>query len=74
MIILDLLSPGSQDKRLWYQLNRRMGGPQDRRGRFEEDTDPFPLPGIEGRYFGYAVRVKISDLLISLCISGKKAS
>jgi hypothetical protein len=58
MIILDLLSAGSQEKRLSYQLNRRVGGPQGRCGRFGEDTDPLLLSGIEGRFFGYAVRIK----------------
>ena len=58
MIILDILSSGSQGKHLWYALNRRMTVLQGRRGRFGEDSGPWPLPGIEGQFFGYAVRIK----------------
>jgi hypothetical protein len=57
MIIL-YLSRGSQEKRLWYPLNKRITVPQGRCGRFGEVTDPLPLPGIEGRFLGYAVRIK----------------
>ena len=79
MIILDLLSSGSQEKRLWYPLIIRMTVPQGRCGRFEEDTYPLPLAGIEGRFFGYAVRIKFLingkesvSAVKSACICGTK--
>jgi hypothetical protein len=58
MIILDFLLRGSQEELLWYPLNRRMSGPRSWSGRLGEETDPLPLPEIERRFFGNAVRIK----------------
>jgi hypothetical protein len=31
---------------------RRLGGPQSRSGRYGEEKNPFPVPGIDSRYLG----------------------
>jgi hypothetical protein len=36
-----------QEKSPWYQLDRRLGGPQTRSGRGGEEINPQPPPGIE---------------------------
>jgi hypothetical protein len=33
-------------------FNRRLGGPQKRSGRYGEENNPLPLPGIEPRFLG----------------------
>jgi hypothetical protein len=58
MIILDLILLGSQEELLWYLLTRRMSGHQGQSGRLGEEVDPLPLPEIERRFFGNAVRIK----------------
>jgi len=35
------------EKEPWYPLNSRMGVPQSLSGRFEEEKNLLPLPGIE---------------------------
>jgi len=40
------LNPGKEPR---YPLNRKLGGPQSWSGRFEEETNPFRLEGIEIR-------------------------
>jgi hypothetical protein len=36
-----------QGKRLWYPLDRRLGGPQSRSGRGGEEKNSQLLPGLE---------------------------
>jgi len=36
-----------QGKSPWYQLARRLGGPQSRSGLGGEEKNPQPLPGLE---------------------------
>jgi hypothetical protein len=36
-----------QGKSPWYQLDRRLGGPQSRSGRGGEEKNSQPLPGLE---------------------------
>jgi hypothetical protein len=36
-----------QGKRLWYPLDRRLGGPQSRSGRGGEEKNSQPLPRLE---------------------------
>lgn len=36
-------------KELWYQLNRRLIGPQIRSARFGAEINVLPLPGFEPR-------------------------
>jgi hypothetical protein len=47
---LDALPPGSIIPR--YRLNKMLGCPQSRRGRFGEKTNLFPKSGIKRRFFG----------------------
>jgi hypothetical protein len=34
-------------KKPWYQLDRRLGGPQSQSGHCKEEKNPLPLLGIE---------------------------
>jgi hypothetical protein len=36
-----------QVKGPWYPLDRKLGGPQSRSGRFDEEKNSQPLPGLE---------------------------
>jgi hypothetical protein len=53
-------TPG--ERRFLFPMDRRMGGPQSRRGYFWEDRSFSYLPGIEARYFGRPVRSLITIL------------
>jgi hypothetical protein len=44
----------------WYSLYRRLGGLQSRSGRFGEEKNCFPLPGIESLYLGSPARSSVA--------------
>jgi hypothetical protein len=53
-LTLLLLYPWGES--LPYSLDRRLGEPQSLSGRYAEEKNLFPLPGIESRFLGRPAR------------------
>jgi hypothetical protein len=51
-----------QGKSLWYPLDRRLGGPQNRSGRGGEEKNSYSLPGLEPPIIQPAARRYTTEL------------